>query len=37
MGEGSKEKPGENLTLVKGLRTDMGSFWITYERIRHTP
>jgi len=31
MGEGSKEKPGENLTLVKGLRTDMGSFWITYE------
>lgn len=32
MGEGSKEKPGENLTLVKGLRTDMGSFWITYEQ-----
>ena len=31
MGEGSKEKPGENLTLVKGMRTDMGSFWITYE------
>ncbi|HUQ96661.1 MAG TPA: cytochrome c biogenesis protein CcsA, partial [Chitinophagaceae bacterium] len=32
MGEGSKEKPGENLTLVKGLRTDMGSYWITYEQ-----
>jgi cytochrome c-type biogenesis protein CcmF len=32
MGEGSKEKPGENLTLVKGLRTDMGSYWITYDR-----
>jgi cytochrome c-type biogenesis protein CcmF len=32
LGEGSKEKPGENLTLVKGLRTDMGSYWITYDR-----
>lgn len=32
MGENSKEKPGENLTLVKGLRTDMGSFWITYDK-----
>ncbi len=32
MGEGNKEKPGENLTLVKGLRTDMGSFWITYDQ-----
>ncbi|HUP13920.1 MAG TPA: cytochrome c-type biogenesis CcmF C-terminal domain-containing protein, partial [Niastella sp.] len=32
LGEGSKEKPGENLTLVKGLRTDMGSFWITYDK-----
>lgn len=32
MGEGSKEKPGENLTLVRGLRTDMGSYWVTYER-----
>lgn len=30
MGEGSKEKPGENLTLVQGLRTDMGSYWVTY-------
>ncbi|MGV3657171.1 MAG: cytochrome c biogenesis protein CcsA [Chitinophagaceae bacterium] len=32
MGEGSKEKPGENLTLVRGLRTDMGSYWVTYEK-----
>lgn len=32
LGEGSKEKSGENLTLVKGLRTDMGSYWVTYER-----
>jgi cytochrome c-type biogenesis protein CcmF len=32
MGEGSKEKPGENLTLVKGLRTDMGRYWITYDQ-----
>jgi cytochrome c-type biogenesis protein CcmF len=32
MGEGSKEKPGENLTLVKGLRTDMGQYWITYDQ-----
>ena len=32
MGEGSKEKPGENLTLVRGLRTDMGAYWVTYEQ-----
>lgn len=31
-GEDSKEKPGENLTLVKGLRTDMGKYWLTYEK-----
>jgi cytochrome c-type biogenesis protein CcmF len=31
LGEGSKEKSGENLTLVKGLRTDMGKYWITYQ------
>jgi cytochrome c-type biogenesis protein CcmF len=30
MGKDSKEKPGENLTLVKGLRTDMGRYWVTY-------
>jgi cytochrome c-type biogenesis protein CcmF len=23
-------KPGENLTLVKGVRTDMGKYWVTY-------
>lgn len=32
MGKESKEKPGENLTLVKGLRTDMGKYWVTYSR-----
>jgi len=37
MGEGSKEKPGENLTLVKGLRTDMGSYWITYDKDSANP
>jgi cytochrome c-type biogenesis protein CcmF len=31
-GQDSKEKPGENLTLVKGLRTDMGRYWVTYDR-----
>ncbi len=32
LGEGSKEKPGENSTLVKGIRTDMGKYWVTYEK-----
>lgn len=31
-GEGSKENSGENLTLVKGVRTDMGKYWVTYEK-----
>ena len=31
LGEGSKEKAGENLTLVKGVRTNMGKYWVTYE------
>ena len=31
-GKDSKEKPGENLTLVKGLRTDMGKYWVTYDQ-----
>ncbi len=31
-GEESKEKPGENLTLIKGIRTDMGKYWVTYEK-----
>lgn len=30
-GEGSKEQSGENLTLVKGVRNDMGNYWVTYE------
>jgi len=30
LGEKSKEKAGENLTLVKDLRTDMGKYWVTY-------
>jgi len=31
LGEGSKEKPGENLTLVKGMPTTMGNFNVIYE------
>ena len=31
LGENSKEKPGENLTLVKGLPTTMANFDVTYE------
>jgi cytochrome c-type biogenesis protein CcmF len=31
-GQESKEKPGENLTLIKGIRTDMGKYWVTYEK-----
>ncbi len=27
----SKQDPTENLTLIKGLRTDMGRYWATYE------
>lgn len=29
-GKESEEKPGENLTLVKGVKTDMGKYWVTY-------
>lgn len=29
-GPDSKEKSGENLTLVKGLKTDMGKYWVSY-------
>ncbi|MFI5133541.1 MAG: cytochrome c biogenesis protein CcsA [Chitinophagales bacterium] len=36
-GEGSKEKSGENLTLVKGMRTDMGKYWVTYESSQQHP
>lgn len=31
-GKESKEKSGENLTLIKGVKTDMGKFWVTYEK-----
>ena len=27
----TKQDPTENLTLIKGLRTDMGSYWATYQ------
>lgn len=30
-GKDSEENPGENLTLVKGIKTDMGKYWVTYE------
>lgn len=30
-GKDSKEKAGENLTLIKNMKTDMGKFWVTYE------
>ncbi|HWJ26154.1 MAG TPA: cytochrome c-type biogenesis CcmF C-terminal domain-containing protein, partial [Flavisolibacter sp.] len=30
-GSDSKEKAGENLTLVKGLKTTMGNYWVTYD------
>lgn len=29
-GEGSKENPGENVTLIQGVKTDMGKYWVTY-------
>lgn len=29
-GEGSSENSGENLTLVKEMRMDMGKYWVTY-------
>jgi cytochrome c-type biogenesis protein CcmF len=29
-GEGSTENPGENLTLIKGIRTKMGEYFVTY-------
>jgi cytochrome c-type biogenesis protein CcmF len=30
-GKESKEKPGENLTLIKGLPTKMGDYMVTYD------
>jgi cytochrome c-type biogenesis protein CcmF len=32
----SKENPTENLTLIKGLRTDMGLYWATYRKSDST-
>ncbi|HTD98203.1 MAG TPA: hypothetical protein VK668_02920, partial [Mucilaginibacter sp.] len=32
----SKQDPLENLTLIKGLRTDMGNYWATYEQSDST-
>lgn len=37
LGEGSKEDPGENLTLVQGVKTDMGRYWVTYEGEEQQP
>lgn len=31
-GNESKENPGENVTLLKGGKTDMGKYWVTYTK-----
>jgi cytochrome c-type biogenesis protein CcmF len=31
-GKESKEKAGENLTLIKDVKADMGKFWVTYQK-----
>jgi len=31
-GKDSKEKAGENLTLIRGEKMDMGNYWVTYEK-----
>jgi cytochrome c-type biogenesis protein CcmF len=31
-GEGTKENPGENVTLIQGEKTDMGQYWVTYDK-----
>jgi cytochrome c-type biogenesis protein CcmF len=36
-GPDSKEETGENLTLVQGVKTDMGKYWVTYEGDRKHP
>ncbi|HEX6334857.1 MAG TPA: cytochrome c biogenesis protein CcsA [Flavisolibacter sp.] len=36
-GPQSTEKPGENLTLVKGVKNKMGNFWVTYEKDSSHP
>jgi len=37
LGKDSKEDPGENLTLVQGVKTDMGKYWVTYEGEEKQP
>ena len=37
LGKESKEDPGENLTLVQGIKTDMGKYWVTYEGDEKQP
>lgn len=36
-GEGSKENPGENVTLLQGMKTDMGQYWVTYDKDSSHP
>jgi len=36
-GPNSNEEPGENLTLVQGVKTDMGKYWVTYEGDERQP
>lgn len=36
-GKDSKEKPGENLTLIKGVPTKMGAYTVTYDRDSSHP
>lgn len=37
LGEESNEKPGENLTLLKGARTSMDKYWVTYQSDSANP
>ncbi|MBI1343419.1 MAG: cytochrome c assembly protein [Terrimonas sp.] len=37
LGQDSKEKPGENLTLVKGVPTRMGDYQVTYTEEKKHP
>jgi cytochrome c-type biogenesis protein CcmF len=36
-GKDSKENPGENVTLIKGEKTDMGMYWVTYDKDSSHP
>ena len=36
-GEDSKENPGENVTLIQGVKTDMGKYWVTYYKDSSHP